>query len=330
MKILRDFTDVPADCRGAVVAIGNYDGVHKGHQAVLGIARDEADRQGVSLAVLAFEPHPRNFFDPALEPFRLTPFEAKAIELDAIGVDILFALPFDEAMSQRQAVTFVDEVLMGGLHAGHVVVGYDFRFGKGRTGDPEKLKDMLDAHNIGLTVIDPVSHDGEVYSSTLIREYLQAGKPRDAAKLLGHWWKAEGTVQKGDQRGRTIGFPTANILLSDYIDPAHGVYTVRAQVKDGDKTNTYGGVANIGHRPMFHVDVPLLEVYLFDYNEEDLGDGEDGALYGKQIVVSFLEYLRPEQKFDGLEELTAQIAKDSDLAREQLKLPEFAEGYYRN
>lgn len=330
MQIFRDFRDVPDEASGAVVAVGNFDGVHRGHQAVLSLARKEADRLQVALAVLAFEPHPRNFFNPDLKPFRLTPFEAKAIELDAIGVDTLFAVPFDEAMSQRSAEAFVEEVLLGGLGASHVVVGYDFGFGKDRAGNPENLKTMLQAHGVALTVIEPVTHGDEIYSSTLIREYLQAGKPRDAAKLLGHWWKAEGTVQKGDQRGRTIGFPTANVVLTDYIEPAHGVYTVRAQVKDEDKTRTYGAVASIGHRPMFHVDVPLLEVFLFDYDETELGEGEDGALYGKKMVVSFLEYLRPEENFDDLDALTDQIAKDSDTAQAQLKLPEFAEGYYRD
>lgn len=327
MRILREFAVTPNDCRGSVVAIGNFDGVHKGHQILLGIAGDEAKRLGVPLSVLAFEPHPRNFFNPDLAPFRLTPFEAKAIELDDIGVGILFAVPFNREMAERTAEQFVDEVIAGGIAASHVVVGYDFGFGKGRAGNPENLKEMLDSRDIGLTVVEPISHDGEVYSSTLIRDYLQQGKPVEAARLLGHWWKIEGTVTKGDQRGRTIGFPTTNLYLEDYLEPAHGVYVVHALVNRDGHERHYGGVANIGHRPTFHTEVPILEVHLFGYDE---ADGSEGDLYGCQMVVSFLEYLRPEQKFDGLDSLKAQIEKDSAKAMEILALPEYAPRYFRD
>ena len=302
MQIFRHYENLPATARGATVAIGNFDGVHRGHQALLSRAKKLGDR----LAVLVFEPHPQEFFKPDGPRFRLTPFRAKAKLLEQAGVDILYALHFDVALASLSAGDFVDKVLVQGLGARHIIVGEDFQFGKGRTGNLEKLKARGAADGFAVTTFDLVGAGPETkISSTRIREALREGKPDAAAALLGHNWTVEGRVEGGDKRGRTIGFPTANVSLEGYLEPALGVYAVRVEV--GGKA--YGGVANFGRRPTFDKKDVLLEVHIFDFNED---------IYGQQIVVSFITYLRPEMKFTGLEALKAQIAKDSEKAREVL------------
>lgn len=309
MHILRHHTPVPRPLQGGVYALGNFDGVHKGHQIVIDEARRVAKELDVPLGVLVFEPHPKQFFFPNEPFFRLTPFRAKARLLASLGVEILAALPFDAAMAKRQAPEFILDVLVNGLHASHVVAGYDFRFGKGRTGDASILSYMGREEGYGVSIVEEVAHEGEAYSSTRIRERLAAGDPRGAAGLLGHWWTVETHVMTGDQRGRTIGFPTANLALEDHVQPALGVYAVRVEIEDGPHKGHYNGVANFGKRPTFDKKDVILEVHLFDF---------DGDIYGHHIAVSFVDYLRPEQKFDGLDALKAQIAKDSAKAREIL------------
>lgn len=309
MHILRHHTEVPRPLQGAVYALGNFDGVHRGHQIVIGEAARVANELGVPLGVLVFEPHPKQFFFPDEPFFRLTPFRAKARLLEKLGVDILAALPFDAAMAKRMGPDFVLDVLVNGLHASHVVAGYDFRFGKGRTGDAAMLAYMGEAEGFGVSVVGEVTHDGEAYSSTRIRECLVAGDPRGAADLLGHPWTVETHVMTGDQRGRTIGFPTANLALEDHVQPALGVYAVRVEIEGGAHQGCYEGVANLGKRPTFNKSDVVLEVHIFDF---------DGDIYGQHLAVSFIDFLRPEQKFDGLDSLKAQIAKDSAKAREIL------------
>ena len=311
MRIFRHFDDVPDSLKGAVVAIGNFDGVHRGHQALIGEARRMAEERNAPLGVLAFEPHPQEFFRPAPQSFRLTPFRTKARLIAEQGADVLYALHFDAAMAGRSAQDFILDVLVRGLGVGAVVVGSDFQFGKGRTGNVTMLSYMGEMEGFGVTVFDPViAHDDEKISSTEIRDALKAGKPEVAARLLGHWWSVEARVEHGDKRGRTIGFPTANMKLTDVMHPAFGVYAVRAKVIEDDKViSTHEGVANFGIRPMFETSVPLLETYLFDFA---------GDLYGKHMAVELIAYLRPEKKLDGLDALKAQIAQDSDEARRAL------------
>ena len=261
------------------------------------------------LGVLVFEPHPQQFFFPDRPFFRLTPFRAKARLLEKIGVDVLAALPFDERMSQKLAPEFVLDVLVNGLHAVHVVAGYDFRFGKGRGGDAAALSYMGEMEGFGVSIVEEVKEGGVTYSSTRIRELLARGDPRGAAKLLGHWWTVETHVQGGDKRGRTIGFPTANFSLEDHVEPALGVYAVKIEIEDGPHKGVHDGVANVGRRPTFDKEDVVLEVHIFDF---------EGDIYGAHAAVSFIEYLRPEQKFDGLDSLKAQIAKDGAKAREVL------------
>jgi len=315
MRIFRHYTDIPPEYRGAVVAIGNFDGVHKGHQALIAAAKRHADARDAPLGVLAFEPHPQEFFRPSAESFRLTPFRAKAHLLQEQGTDVMFALAFDAEMAKKSAQEFVLDVLVNGLGVECVVVGADFQFGKGRAGNVAVLSYMGEMEGFGVDVFEPVTADGhDKISSTRIRDMLKTGHPGEAAKLLGHWWTVEGRVEHGDKRGRTIGFPTANMRIDDTLKPAYGIYAVKVTVFEDDKpVSQHEGVANFGVRPMFETPTPLLETYLFDF---------DGDLYGKHLAVALVAYIRPEAKFDGLEALKAQIAADSATAREALKRPE--------
>jgi riboflavin kinase/FMN adenylyltransferase len=304
MQIFRHYENLPAAARGAAVAIGNFDGVHRGHQALIAHTKTLADKLGV----LVFEPHPQEFFKPTAERFRLTPFRAKARLLERYGTDILYALHFDAALATLTADMFVAKVLVAGLGARHIVVGQDFQFGKGRGGNVDLLKARAGEYGYAVSVFDPVgTSDEPKISSTRIREALREGKPEVAARLLGHWWTVEGRVQSGDQRGRTIGFPTANVSLEGYLEPALGVYAVRVEIEG----KTFDGVANYGRRPTFDKKDVLLEVHIFDFS---------GDLYGHQIVVSFIAYLRPEVKFAGIDALRAQIATDGERAKELLKI----------
>ncbi len=233
MRIFRHDKVATAD-RGAVVAIGNFDGVHLGHQRVIGIARERARALAAPRAVLTFEPHPRSVFRPGDPPFRLIPFRVKSRRLEALGVDLLFTLHFDLAFAAKSAEAFIAEVLVEGIGAREVVAGYDFVFGHERRGDAALLRERGQALGFGVEIAGPVAaEDGIAYSSTHIREHLTAGRPRQAAALLGRFWEIDGRVERGDQRGRTIGFPTANIFLQDYLRPAAGVYAVRAGIRGG-------------------------------------------------------------------------------------------------
>ncbi len=310
MKIFRHYSDIPEAFKGAVVALGNFDGVHRGHQALIAHARALAEQRNAPVGVLAFEPHPQEFLKPPAESFRLTPFRVKARLIAELGVDAMFALTFDAAMAAKSPQDFVMDVLVDGLAAGCVVVGGDFRFGKGRAGDVTVLAYMGEMEGFGVEVFAPVLADHEKISSTHIRQALKAGKPDVAARLLGHFWAVEGRVEHGDKRGRTIGFPTANMRLADCLHPAFGIYAVRATVLENEKpVSTHDGVASFGIRPMFKSQEPLLETWLFDFS---------GDLYGKHLSVELVAYLRPEMAFDGIEALKAQMKKDEAAAREAL------------
>jgi riboflavin kinase/FMN adenylyltransferase len=315
MRLLRHFEDVPAELKGAVIAIGNFDGVHRGHQAVLAQARDEARRRQVPLGVLTFEPHPRSFFKPDDPPFRLTPFRIKMRHLQDLGVDVAFVLPFEREMSQRSADTFINDVLVQGLGVVHVVVGSDFCFGKGRGGNAIVLAEAGHRLGFGVTALSPEAEDadteggGNVYSSTLVRDRLLGGDPVAAALALDRPWEIEARVEHGDKRGRTIGFPTANLHLGEFMQPKLGVYAVKAAIDSGDDLQWIDGVANLGRRPTVAGEDVRFEVHLFDFS---------GDLYGKHLRVALLGSIRPELKFSGLDQLKAQIAADCDTARRML------------
>lgn len=307
MAIFRHIDALPPAARGAVVAIGNFDGVHPGHRALIEVAAGEAKRLGAPLGVLTFEPHPRSVFRPEDPPFRLTPLRAKSHALEALGVEHLYVLHFDRAFAAKTAEAFVREILVEGLAARHLVVGWDFCFGHKRAGDAALLQSLGDELGFGVSAVEPVTADnGEIYSSSTVRRYLAEGQPAAAARLLGRPWEIEGRVEQGDQRGRTLGFPTANLALGDYVVPALGVYAVRVMIDEAAESDCYPAVANLGRRPTVGGTRIQLEVHFFDFDQD---------LYGRHLRVRLIEFLRPEKKFDGLEGLRAQIAEDSLRAR---------------
>lgn len=302
MRLFTDWHSLPEEARGASVALGNFDGVHRGHAQVLRGAA--AARPDLRLAVLTFEPHPREVFRPDDPPFRLTLSTERAAALAAHGVDFVYEMHFDHAVSLMTAEAFVAEVLHGGLGARHLACGPDFAFGHRRGGDVAFLATAAAARGIGLTVVPPLSDAEGVISSTRIRRALQDGYPERATAELGRAWAIRGVVAHGDKRGRTIGFPTANVALGRHLEPARGVYAVMVALPDGSCRK---GVANIGRRPTVNEGPESrLEVHLFDFA---------GDLYGQEIGVALHAYLRGEQKFAGLDALKAQIAVDAEGAR---------------
>jgi riboflavin kinase/FMN adenylyltransferase len=307
MRIFDDWRHLPADARGATIALGNFDGVHLGHAAVLRAAH--AARPDAPLAVLTFEPHPREIFRPDDPPFRLTLSAERADALAALGCELLYELPFNHVFSLMTADTFMSEVLHRGLGARHLTTGVDFAFGHRRGGDAMSMANQAEALGMGVTQVPPVTDAGGPLSSTRIRRALQDGYPARATAELGRPWAIRGEVAHGDKRGRTIGFPTANVALGRHLEPARGVYAVSVRLADG---NTYNGVANIGRRPTVNAGPESrLEVNIFDFA---------GDIYGTEITVALIAYIRPEIKFSGLDALKAQIATDAAEARRLLNV----------
>jgi riboflavin kinase/FMN adenylyltransferase len=316
MRLFRHPNEVTPECRGAAIALGNFDGVHLGHQAVIARALEFSQAYDSAVGVLTFEPHPRAFFKPDLPPFRLTPFRIKTRVLQALGqdrdmgLDFVCCLAFDQHLAGMSARDFAQAVLHDGLNAAHIVVGEDFCFGKGRSGNVQTLKAIGQELKFGVDAVSAaVDGKGAVHSSTLAREHLQAGRPQAAAAILGRAWEIAGRVEHGQKLGRKLGFPTANIMLGDYLLPKLGIYAVRAAIDETDHPAWIDGVASLGYRPTVGGQDIQFEVYLFDYS---------GDLYGRHLRVALLEFLRPELKFPGLDELKAQIAADCDQARQFL------------
>ncbi len=305
MQIVRTWRDLTDALRGATVALGNFDGVHRGHAHLLRAAHGA--RPGAQLAVLTFEPHPRQLFRPEDPPFRLTLAPEREAALAALGVQILYEIKFDRDFSLLTAEAFTDEVLHRGLGAAHLACGPDFAFGHRRGGDVAFLADGAEALGIGLSITPKLADGQGPISSTRIRRLLQDGYPERAATDLGRHWAVRGVVAHGDQRGRTIGFPTANLPLGAHLEPARGVYAVLARLPDG---STVPGVANIGRRPT--VDEGLesrVEAHLFDWS---------GDLYDREISVALVAFLRAERKFTSFDELRGQIEIDAAEARRML------------
>jgi riboflavin kinase/FMN adenylyltransferase len=310
MRIFRHTSPLPAEARGSVAAVGNFDGVHRGHRSVLAETCRIAARLKHACALLTFEPHPRAFFFPERPPFRLTPLRIKAHCVEALGVDYLFVLHFDAALAALPPEAFVKEILVDGMGIAHAVVGYDFVFGKGRAGNAATLAALGRRYGFGVTEVAPAKgEEGEVFSSTRIREHLAAGRPAEAARLLGRCWEIEGRVVPGAARGRELGVPTANLGFDDYLRPAHGIYAVRAGVDHGTQTHWHDAVASFGTRPAVGGGAEVFEVHLLDFS---------GDLYGKHLRVALVEYLRPESDFESLEALTRQMRLDCGVARRVL------------
>jgi riboflavin kinase / FMN adenylyltransferase len=302
MIVLNGLRYVPPAARGGVFAIGNFDGVHRGHQALLRAAKERAAELGAPAGVILFEPHPREFFEPGKLHFRLTPLRRKIELLEQFGLDIAVVLTFDAALAGLTAQQFIERILGGALAARHVVVGYNFRFGKARAGDTETMRRAGSTLGFGVTVVAQVGEGGAVFSSGAVRAALARGDVARAAEILGHWWRVSGPVIGGFKRGTEMGFPTANIALPPGTALAHGIYAARVYA-DG---RAFPGAAYLGTRPTFDDGSPMLEVFLL---------GFDGDLYGREIAVEFVDYIRADAKFDSMEELKAQIAQDCAKAQ---------------
>lgn len=304
MQIHQDWQWLDPKARGASVAMGNFDGVHLGHQSVIDLARGKGP-----LGVITFEPHPRQVFAPAAPPFRLMNAESRANRLAKLGVDHLFQIQFNRALAGLTPEEFAQKVLAEGLGIKHIVVGNDFCFGADRAGTAHDLKTLGDRFGFETTIAPLLQIAKQEVSSTAIRNALAEGRPRDAAAMLGHLHRIEGEVIHGEKRGRELGFPTANMALTGLHLPRYGVYAARVDVLSGPQAGSYLGAASLGVRPMFGGEVPNLETYLLDFK---------GDLYGRHLSVALVEYLRPEMKFDGLEALIDQMNADCDQARKIL------------
>jgi riboflavin kinase / FMN adenylyltransferase len=311
LRIVHGWKNLPPADRGAAVALGNFDGVHRGHQSVIALAADAARRLKAPLGVISFEPHPRRIFQPDAPTFRLMQADQQARALADLGVDLFYILPFDQEMAGLSDEAFARQVLHEGLGVRHVSVGFDISFGAGRTGSPEDMAAYGQALGFSVTIAEPVGEGARKYSSTAVRDALRQGRPEEAAAILGRPFAIEGVVEHGRKLGRELGFPTANVALRDYVVPRFGVYATRTRLPDGRRI---AGVANLGVNPTVEgIEAPLLEVWLFDFDED---------LYDQVIETELVAFLRPEEKFDDLETLTAQVMDDARRARELL-LPEF-------
>jgi riboflavin kinase / FMN adenylyltransferase len=306
MQRLMSGSTVPERFRGGYVALGNFDGFHLGHQAVVGRAVERARAAGRPAIVATFDPHPMRFFRPDSPWFRLTSLDQRERLFAAAGVDAMYVFEFDAALAGLSAEAFVVERLVAALGVAGVSTGEDFTFGKARSGDIALMRRLAATHDFSVDTVAPVMLDGAVVSSTRVRAALRNGDPRGAARLLTRPYAIEGVVQHGDKVGRTIGFPTANLDMANYLRPAYGIYAVRGHLPDG---RVVDGAANLGVRPTFDPPKELLEPYFFDFS---------GDLYGQKIEVELVDYLRPEAKFDGLDALTAQMAEDVAEAKRRL------------
>jgi len=303
MQRLDGAATVPDALAGGIVALGNFDGFHLGHQAVVGTAVARARAEGRPALVATFDPHPVRHFRPDTAPFRLTTLDQRERLFAAAGADAMVVFGFDGDLAALSAEAFVAERLVGALRVGGVVTGEDFTFGRAKGGNAATLRDLGAAHGFSAGTVGPVTLDSEPESSTRIRDLLRAGDPRGAARLLTRPFAIQGVVIHGDKRGRTIGYPTANIDMGKYLRPAYGIYAVRGRLADG---TVLEGAANLGIRPQFEPPKELLEAFFFDWS---------GDLYGQVIEVELVAFLRPEAKFDGLDALIAQMDADCAAAR---------------
>ncbi len=307
MKIIHGWKGLEEAQRGAAVALGNFDGVHLGHQHVIADAAAAARAMGAPLGVISFEPHARMHFNPEAPPFRLMNAHQLARTVQTFDADLFYLLPFGVEMANFSDHDFVSEVLVKGLGVRHVAVGFDITFGKGRTGDPEAMRRYGAEFGFSVSVASAVANSDGKISSTTVRDALRDGHPEVVRKILGRPFAIEGLVQKGRQLGRQLGFPTANVPLGDYVAPRFGVYATRTRLKDGRQLN---GVANIGINPTTGEVEPRLEVWLFEFDED---------IYGETIETDLIAFLRPEEKFDSVELMVEQIYRDERAAREILE-----------
>lgn len=308
LRVVRGWKDLAASDKGAAIAVGSFDGVHRGHQRVIALAAEAARELGAPVGVITFDPHPRAYFRQGDQAFELQKRDQQARALEALGVDVLYVLPLDAELAEMSDREFATQVLAGGLGARHIAIGFDNTFGKGRSGTPESMRAYGQELGFGVTVAPAVTgEEGDKYSSTRIREALREGRPQEAAAILGRPFAIEGEVVRGRQLGRTLGFPTANVSIAGYVEPRFGVYATRTHLPDG---RLIPGVASLGVNPTIdgHTD-PVLEVWLFDFDED---------IYDQVVETELIAFLRPEEKFPDLETMKAQVMADADAARKLL------------
>ncbi|CAN7535170.1 bifunctional riboflavin kinase/FAD synthetase [Phenylobacterium sp. LjRoot225] len=305
LRVVRGWKDLPASDRGAAIAVGSFDGVHRGHQRVIDLAAEAAKALGAPLAVITFDPHPRAYFHPDQPAFALQKRDQQARALETLGVEVLYVLPLEPELAEMSDREFASRVLAQGLGARHIAVGFDNTFGKDRSGSPDAMQAYGQELGFGVSVAPAVTGgEGDKFSSTRIREALREGRPQEAAEILGRPFAIEGAVQRGRQLGRKLGFPTANVSIAGYVVPRFGVYATRTRLPDGRQLP---GVANIGVNPTIegHTD-PVLEVWLFDFDED---------LYDQVIETELIAFLRPEEKFPDLPTMVTQVLADAQAAR---------------
>jgi riboflavin kinase / FMN adenylyltransferase len=312
MRLIAAHEAIPQDLKGAVVAIGNFDGVHRGHQKLLEITRAMAEAENRPWGVVTFEPHPRSFFKPSEPVFRLTPAPLKARLIAALGAWFMAVLDFDHELSSLEPADFVKHRLVEHLAVAHVVTGYDFHFGRGRKGSPASMVEFGAGHGFGVTIVEQVTGEGDIhspFSSRSIRQALRHGHVFDAAHELGYYWTVMGEVVKGDRRGRAIGFPTLNIVLEPGADPFRGIYAVRVRDAAASGATPWPGAGYFGDRPTFDTGRTFLEAFLIDFS---------GDLYGRTLLVELVDLIRPDRRFNSVAELTDQMRKDCSAASSRL------------
>jgi len=314
LKLIETGGPVPPEFHGSLVTIGNFDGVHRGHQELLLTANREAERLGKPWGLVTFEPHPRSFFRPDEPVFRLTPLPLKARLAAALGASFVMVIGFDKELSLLEPAEFVARHLVERLAAAHVVTGYDFHFGRGRRGSPATMVELGQKHGFAVTVVDQVADEGDThspFSSSSIRSALRHGHVEAAARELGYHWTVMGEVVKGDSRGRAIGFPTLNIVLDAGAEPFRGIYAVRVRDAGVRGGPAWRGAGYFGNRPTFDSERTYLEVYLMDF---------DGDLYGRTMLVELTHLIRPDRRFESIAELTAAMREDCNTARARLEM----------
>jgi riboflavin kinase/FMN adenylyltransferase len=310
LHVIEGWRQTPPELKGAAVALGAFDGVHRGHRQVIAEAAKAAAALNVPLGAISFDPHPRRYFGRETEPFRLMTTDQQARALDELGVERFYILAFDEEMAAFTDEEFARIVLADSLGARHVAAGFDISFGAGRTGSPERLRQFGEKDGFTVSIAEPVGAHGDKFSSSAIRQALRDGHPEIAAEILGRPFAVEGVVVHGDKLGRTIGFPTANITLADYLRPKFGIYATRTRLADGREI---AGVSYVGPRPILNGIDERLEVHLFDFDED---------IYGETLETYFIKYLRGDANFENWDDMLAQIKRDAAEARAIL-LPAF-------
>ena len=301
MLIFRGLENIPNDDSGYSVAIGNFDGMHLGHQSVIEIAREKSNKS--SVGVVTFEPHPRQYFQKNQPIFKLMKSKTRQRFLSSYGIDALFELPFNSFLANLSPKDFIETVLLKKLNVRKIVVGPDFRFGKNREGSVSLLKRYQEKNILDLHIANPFMIEGKVVSSSALREKLTEGSVTEVTKMLSRYYEIEGVVEKGFQRGRNLGFPTINVGLRNTIVPKHGVYAVFIKILTHDKKRTFKGAASIGSRPTYGDFEPNIEVFIFDFNEN---------LYGKSVSISLVHFIRPELKFSSEKKLISQMKSDCE------------------